>query len=220
MLAPMSSRGKLGLSASYLCRVLSLLCILVPSTIPDNPFLVCPLLRPQLPKIHPIFIRVIPPWTLLFFICLRNYSLGFQWAHVFSILPSKKRCARLGSGKPKSFYDVILREQVRQARYQLLQYTDRGIGHPRDFLRPLARLQAMKLLRGFLRLFFFLCHIQARKKCFFLAVEQVNGILLPPMVASPPGSSSLELVLAVSLMALELAEKAEHSWCMESRSTK
>lgn len=55
----------------------------------------------------------------------------------------------------------------------------------------------MKLLRGFLRLFFFLCHIQARKKCFFLAVEQVNGILLPPMVTSLPGSSSLELVLAV-----------------------
>jgi hypothetical protein len=139
MLAPMSSRGKLGLSASYLCRVLSLLCILVPSTIPDNPFLVCPLLRPQLLKIHPIFIGIIPPWTLLFFICLRNYSLGFQWAHAFSILPSKKRCARLGSGRPKSFYDVILREQVRQARYQLLQYTDRGIGHPRDFLLPLAR---------------------------------------------------------------------------------
>lgn len=104
---------------------------------------------------------------------------------------------------------------MRQARYQLLQYTDRGIGHPRDFLLPLARLQAMKLLRGFLRLFFFLCHIQARKKCFFLAVEQVNGILLPPMVTSVPGSSSLELVLAVSLMALELAEKAAHSWCME-----
>lgn len=96
MLAPMSSRGKLGLSASYLCRVLSLLCILVPSTIPDNPFQVCPLLRPQLLKIHPIFIGIIPPWTLLFFICLRNYSLGFQWAHAFSILPSKKRCARLG----------------------------------------------------------------------------------------------------------------------------
>lgn len=56
MLAPMSSRGKLGLSASYLCRVLSQLCILVPSTIPDNPFLVCPLLRPQLLKIHPILI--------------------------------------------------------------------------------------------------------------------------------------------------------------------
>ncbi|MFQ6660269.1 hypothetical protein Gotur_028858 [Gossypium turneri] len=35
----MSSRGKLGLSASYLCRVLSLLCILAPSTIPNKPFL-------------------------------------------------------------------------------------------------------------------------------------------------------------------------------------
>lgn len=63
MLAPMSSRGKLGLSASYLCRVLSLLCILAPSTIPDNPFLVCPLLRPKLLTIHPIFIGIIPPWT-------------------------------------------------------------------------------------------------------------------------------------------------------------
>jgi hypothetical protein len=42
MLAPMSSRGKLGLSASHLCRVLSLLCILAPSTIPDNPSEIIP----------------------------------------------------------------------------------------------------------------------------------------------------------------------------------
>ncbi|KAM7460473.1 hypothetical protein LguiB_036158 [Lonicera macranthoides] len=60
MLAPMSSRGKLGLSASYLCRLLSLLCILAPSTIPDNPFVVCPLLRSQLLTIHP---GIIPPLT-------------------------------------------------------------------------------------------------------------------------------------------------------------
>ena len=88
MLAPMSSRGKLGLSASYLCRVLSLLCILAPSTIPDNPFLVCPLLRPKWLTIHPIFIGIIPPWTENpIFFCFRNFSLGFQWNHALDFNP-------------------------------------------------------------------------------------------------------------------------------------
>ncbi|ERM95333.1 hypothetical protein AMTR_s00008p00160420 [Amborella trichopoda] len=71
-----------------------------------------------------------------------------------------------------------------------------------DSLLPLAPLKAMKLLRGFLRLFFFFCHIQAIEKLFLLAGEQVNGMILPPRVTSLPGSSSLELVLAASLMAL------------------
>lgn len=88
MLAQMSSRGKLGLSASHLCRVLSLLCILAPSTIPDNPFLVCPLLRPQLLTIHPIFIGIIPLWLwILFLICIGNFSLGFKWDHALDFNP-------------------------------------------------------------------------------------------------------------------------------------
>lgn len=40
-----------------------------------------------------------------------------------------------------------------------------------------------------------------REKLFFLAVKQVNGMIFPPRVTELPGSSSLELVLAASLMA-------------------
>lgn len=105
MLAPMSSRGKLGLSASHLCRVLSLLCILAPSTIPDNPFLVCPLLRSQLLTIHPIFIGIIPPWTFnpFYYLYWTSY-LGFQWDHTLDFNPRSS----LGVSSFSCLVDLLL----------------------------------------------------------------------------------------------------------------
>lgn len=66
----------------------------------------------------------------------------------------------------------------------------------------MVRIETIHILNIFL--FFPLMRIDViddREKLFFLAVSEVNGMILPPRVTSLPGSSSLELVLAASLMA-------------------